>query len=395
MCKWPLILLLFSSVAFADIGSVTTVTGTATIKRGSSFITVAKGTPIETNDRVESKSGDVLITFKDNTTVKVTSNSALVIDDFVYDPATQGGKLGLKAAEGTVRYVSGNIAHNNPNSVNIKTPTAAIAVRGTDFVMSVDETGKSLVVLMPTCEENVQIVNLKGLVCGSGAIDVESGGHIIHMDQPYQAVITETEGNAPIGPVVVNLNNTPIGNNLHLSPPQTLAGQSIQIAARTAAEKTGDVKKENSQKQDPQTQTAGVDSAAAQVTQQQQQQQQQQEEQQQQEAQAAAKSITTATNEMNALAASGVAISNSQTGDPNVFEIHQNNNPNLVQIGWGYASLSTNGHNYTNIALPTDTQVLVVVSQDRQIDAYNYASGAKAFGSITVIQNYSTATPVH
>ena len=394
-----MLLLLISTVSFADIGNVTDITGTATIKRGSSIITIAKGTLVEMNDRVETKNGDVKIKFKDDTTVRVTASSALVIDDFVYDPKTQGGKLGLKAAEGTVRYVSGNIAHNNPNSVNIKTPTAAIAVRGTDFVMSVDETGKSLVMLMPTCEENVQIVNLKGLVCGSGAIDVESGGHIIHMNQPYQAVIAETEGDAPVGPVVVNLSNTPIGNNLHLSPPQTMTGHSIQTAAKTAAEKTGDAKKDDNKKEDSkqttndQVSNGATDSQASVVQQQQQKQQQQQEEQQQQDAQAAAKAITTATNELNALQSSGVSVNNTQTGDPNVFEIHQNNNPNLVQIGWGYASLT--GHNYANVALPTDSQVLVVVSQDRQIDAYNFASGAKAFGSITIIQNYSNATPTH
>ena len=111
--------LFLAGAACADIGSVTEFSGTAIIKRGKDTITVAKGTTVEMNDRVETKNGKLKITFKDNTTVNVTESSALVIDDFVYDPKSGAGKLNLKAAAGTVRYASGNIAHNNPNAVNL------------------------------------------------------------------------------------------------------------------------------------------------------------------------------------------------------------------------------------------------------------------------------------
>lgn len=393
MRKWTLLLLFVTTVTFADIGSVTSVTGPSIIKRGASTITVVAGTPVESNDRVETKSGEVKITFKDNTTVKVAPSSALVIDDFVYDPKTQGGKLGLRAAEGTVRYVSGNIAHNNPNAVNIKTPTASIAVRGTDFVMSVDETGKSLVMLMPTCEENVQIVNLKGLVCGSGKIDVDSGGHIVHLSKPYEATIVGINGDIPTAPIVVNLSNTPIGNNLIITPPQTLAGISVQTAAKAAAQKTGDAAKDSGAKDSgPKDATASAPPAdsAAQVTQQQQQQQQQRESDQQAADAQAAKAVQQAVSELDALMSAGVKVNSSPAQDSNVFEVFKDNNPNLNQIGWGYATLSPNGHNYANVSLPSDTQVLVVVTQDRQTDAYNFGP-AKPQGSITISQTYNGA----
>ena len=384
-------LLLVATAAVADIGSVTEVTGIAIIKRGSSSVAVSKGTLVEMNDRVEAKAGEVKIVFKDDTTVRVTASSALVIDDFVYDPKTKGGKLGLKAAEGTVRYVSGNIAHNNPNSVNIKTPTAAIAVRGTDFVMAVGETGASTVILMPTCEIENNI-NLKGLICGSGAIDVESGGHIIHMTKPYEAAMVFNQDDAPMGPVVVDLGGAPIGNNLMITPPKTPTGMTIQQAARSAAEKTGDVKKkesvdkkeDNKQAQGPENNNPTSGEAAAQQQQQQQQQQAQSSEQQQQEQAALLNKVI----DTSALKAAGVNVSNAASGDPNVFEIHKDNNSTLQQLGWGYASLSANGHNYANIALPTDSQVLVIVTQDRVTDAYNFSSSTKAYGSIVINQSY-------
>ena len=392
MRKWLLLASFISTVAFADIGSVTEAAGTAAIKRGKDTITITKGTLVETNDRVETKNGKVKITFKDGTTVSITESSALVIDDFVYDPKSQGGKLGLKAAEGTVRYVSGNIAHNNPNSVNIKTPTATIAVRGTDFVMSSDETGKSLVMLMPTCEENVQHVNLKGLVCGSGKIDVQSGGEIIHLDKPYQATMIETAGTAPTPPVVVNLAYTPIGNNLHLSPPQTMSGENIQRAAKAAAVKTGDAKKEDTKQASNDSSSTGQSAeASASVTQEQEAKERQAVADQQAAAAAAAKAIAQAAAEEAALQAQGVKVSSAPADDPNVFAVFKDNNPNLNQIGWGYASLSQTGNNYANVALTPNSQVLVVVTQDRQIDAYNFAGGNnKPQGSITITQSYNT-----
>lgn len=382
MKRWALLLCLVSTMAVAEIGSVVDLTGSAIIKRGKTVITVAKGTGVETDDRVEAKNGQVNIKFKDNTTVKVTENSALVIDDFVYDPKSGAGKLGLKAAEGTVRYVSGNIAHNNPNAVNIKTPTASIAVRGTDFVMAVDETGKSLVMLMPTCEENVQVVNLKGLVCGSGKIDVDSGGHIVHLDKPYQATIVGTEGDVPTTPIIVNLSGTPIGNNLIIRPPTTMAGLAVQQAAKSAAQKTGDAKKEDSAKADPN----GPTLAEANNTQQQEKQQQSEKEKAQAESDAA---VANATQKLLDLQKKGVIVKVNPEEDPNIFKIYKNDNPNLNQIGWGWFGISSSGLNYAGITVANDSKILLTVTQDRVTDAYNFnGTNTKPQGSITISQSY-------
>ena len=374
MKKWLLLLSwLISTAVFAEIGSVTDLTGTAVIKRGKETVAIAKGTPVETNDKVETKNGIVNIKFKDDTTVKVTENSSLVIDDFVYDPKNSaGGKLSLKAAAGTVRYVSGNIAHNNPNSVKINTPTAAIAVRGTDFVMAVDETGKSLVMLMPTCEIE-QSVNLKGLTCGSGKIDVDSGNTIVRLDQPYQATIVETAANPPSLPVIVNLSNTPIGNNLIIRPPMTMSGQSIQQTARAAAEKTGDAKKEDKQ------QMAQAEAQAV----------QEQEKQQQQQLLEAQAKEDAALAELLKLKDQGVDVKSSSNTDEHVVRMYKNDNPNLNQTGWAWMGLSPNGNNFTAITLTNDTKALVVVTQDRITDAMNFSGPyGKPQGIITINQSY-------
>ena len=377
MKLWPIVLWLVVTAAAADIGSVVDLSGTAVIKRGKEIIAVTKGTVVNTNDKVETKNGVVNIRFKDATTVKVTENSTLVIDDFVYDPKNAaGGKLSLKAASGTVRYVSGNIAHNNPNSVKINTPTASIAVRGTDFVMSVDETGKSLVMLMPTCENN-QIVNLRGTVCGSGKIEVDSGSKIITLDKPYQATIVETAATPPTAPVIVNLANTAIGNNLLIRPPNTVSGASIQQAARAAAEKTGDAKRDDEKRDNRDPSAAEAKSTGD---------QQRGNQERTVAAQAAeerAVSLLTELKEKN------VIVTDKAYENEHVVRYYKNDNPNLNQLGWGYMSLSATGNNFTAISLANDTKILVVVTQDRITDAYNFAGGnSKPQGSIIINQSY-------
>ena len=377
MKRWALLLWLLSTAAVADIGSVFELSGTAVIKRGKETIAVVKGTVVATNDKVETKNGVVNIKFKDNTTVKVTENSALVIDDFVYDPKNAaGGKLSLKAAAGTVRYVSGNIEHNNPNSVKINTPTAAIAVRGTDFVMAVDETGKSMIMLMPTCETE-QNVNLKGLSCGSGKIDVDSGSTIIRLDKPYQATIVETASTPPSPPVIVNLSNTPIGNNLIIRPPLTVSGVGIQQAARSAAQRTGDAQKDDDRKdsRDP----SAVEAKATND--------QQKDRQEKTTREQAAEDRALAV--LNELKEKGVKVSDKPFENEHVVRYYKNDNPNLNQLGIGYMSLSANGNNFTAISMVSDNKVLVVVTQDRITDAFNFAGGySKPQGSIIINQSY-------
>ena len=372
-----MLLWLFTTAAVADIGSVVDLSGTAVIKRGKETIAVIKGTSVLTNDKVETKNGVVNIRFKDDTTVKVTENSSLVIDDFVYDPKNAaGGKLSLKAASGTVRYVSGNIAHNNPNSVKINTPTAAIAVRGTDFVMAVDETGKSLVMLMPTCELP-QMVNLKGLTCGSGKIDVDSGTHIVRLDKPYQATIVETASTPPSPPEVVNLSGSPIGNNLIIRPPTTISGAAIQQAARSAAEKTGDAKRDDDKKdsKDPGT-------AEAKAT-------DDQRKDQQEKTASAQAAEDRALALLTELKDKGVTVTDKAFENEHVVRYYKNDNPNLNQLGIGYMSLSASGNNFTAISLTNDNKNLVVVTQDRITDAFNFAGTYnKPQGSIVINQSY-------
>jgi hypothetical protein len=381
--------LMLAMSAQADIGSVTESSGTAIIKRGKDTIQIVKGTEIKINDKVETKNGKVKIVFKDDTNVTVTESSSLVIDDFVYDPKSGAGKLGLKAAAGTVRYVSGAIA-KDPKNVKINTPTAAIAVRGTDFVMAVSETGSSMIMLMPTCETE-QNVNLKGLTCGSGAIDVETPAGIVQLNRPYQATLVETLNGVPSPAVIVALNGMTIGNNLMVNPPRTTTGVSVIAAARAAAVATGDAKKsDNKDKRDEKDdkddakdgekqQVAGKQDGGGDKSQRKNRESGSEEEE---KTSTKANSLEQANKDSlaNEIASAG------DTENPYVKKLFKDKSE-TQQVGWLYESLSPNSRNYTNVVMPLDTKVMVTVTQDMQTNQWSFAPG-KPIGQIVINQNY-------
>jgi hypothetical protein len=213
--------------SWAGVGKVTEQSGPTEIVRNKKSISSSLNTAVEMNDTVSTARAKATLTFEDKTTVKLTEHSKMIIDDFVYDPKKGAGKLGMKMALGTARYASGQIAKNNPQQVAIKTPTASIAVRGTDFSMTVDELGRSLVVLLPSCDD-------KG--CVTGAIEVSNFGGVVLLDVPYQATLVNSSYTMPSEPIVVKLDQANINNMLIISKPKEVA----------EAEQAGTAKKEKS-----------------------------------------------------------------------------------------------------------------------------------------------------
>jgi hypothetical protein len=234
------LLLTFTSPSWAGIGTVSENKGTACeVERNKKKMPGVKGAEIESMDTYTTGACTSNITFKDDTKVKVTENSRLLIDDFVFDPKkSDAGKLALKVGMGTVRYASGQIAKNNPQQVNIKTPTATVAVRGTDFTMTVDETGESLVMLVPSCkdEKDVKQFELDEQRCKVGSIVVSTSAGSVTLDKAFEATYVTSTSMMPTPPVVVSTIESKIGNNLIIVKPQEVQ-QAIKEAGKSKRER--------------------------------------------------------------------------------------------------------------------------------------------------------------
>lgn len=225
MKSWRYVLLILLPTATlcqaGPIGTVTEQINTpASIVRSNSTLQGIKGAGVEMNDAIRTQSGKLGITFDDETKVQVSENSKLVIDDFVYDPKSKSGKLGAKIALGTVRYASGQIAKNSPQNVALTTPTATVAVRGTDFTASVDEIGTSTVILLPSCPNDRKTRTIKDIEvnCKTGEIVVSTEAGSVILNKPFQATKVTTRMQPPSKPVTLNLSEQAIDSILIATP---------------------------------------------------------------------------------------------------------------------------------------------------------------------------------
>ena len=159
-------------------------------------------------DEAVTANGTMRIDFVDETRVELTEQSRLVIDEFVYDPANDIGSLSMKASLGTVRYASGQIAKKYKQNVKIRTPSATIGVRGTDFVMVVDEMGGSMITLLPSCDT--------AGMCYVGEIEVMTDAGFVVLNQAFQATATVHGMRKPTSPVVLDISEDMINNLLIL-----------------------------------------------------------------------------------------------------------------------------------------------------------------------------------
>ena len=224
---------LICSNLFGAAGKITEVTGPTQVTRNQDKIEGKVDVGIEMEDTIETLKSRVGITFEDGTRVQCTEFSKLVIDTFVYDPASGKGKLGLKASLGTVRYASGLIAKNSRDEVKVKTPTASVSVRGTDFSLTVDELGRSLIILLPSLAQYGPPA--------VGSIQVTNGLGTVVLTKAYQATLVASSTTVPSAPVLLNFDDeTKVNNMLILDTPK-----SVTQAAKEAKKASVQVSKED------------------------------------------------------------------------------------------------------------------------------------------------------
>ena len=139
-----LILLASMSIAgsafAAEIGLVKVAQGRVDIQRGAAMVPAKVGTAVHAADViVTGADGAAGITFTDNSLVSVGANSVFAIDKYRFDTTTNAGEFEGNLRKGRLAAVSGKMVKQSPESMKIRTPSAIMGVRGTEFVVQVDE----------------------------------------------------------------------------------------------------------------------------------------------------------------------------------------------------------------------------------------------------------------
>ena len=124
----------------ADIGLIKVSKGAVQIERGGAKVPANVGSPLRASDViVTGADGSAGITFTDNSLVSVGPNSVFAIEKYSFDSTTHAGQFEGNLRQGRLAAVSGKMVKQSPESMKIRTPSAVMGVRGTEFVVQVDE----------------------------------------------------------------------------------------------------------------------------------------------------------------------------------------------------------------------------------------------------------------
>ena len=151
----------------------------------------------------------------------MTEHSEIVIDEFVYDPDPTKSKLALNFASGTARFITGALGTIDKENIKITTPTAEIAIRGTDFTATVDEMGRTLIILLPDEFGD-----------SSGEIVVSSMMGQVVLNKPYQATTVSLFEKEPTSPKILDITLGFIDNMLIVSPPKEEISEEETVSRR-------------------------------------------------------------------------------------------------------------------------------------------------------------------
>ena len=210
--RFWLLILFVGTISASEIGGISELTGNGEITRvdSSEALTAELNSGIFSYDDVRTGKGRLAIQFLDDSVVKLTEHSKLIIDEYIFDPDPNKSKMALNMASGTARFITGKLGRINKQNISIKTPTATIGIRGTDFTTTVDELGRSLVILLPD-EDGTS----------SGEITVTTASGVEILNEPFQATMVSAWETPPTRPVTLaNMTLGLIDNMLIVSRPE-------------------------------------------------------------------------------------------------------------------------------------------------------------------------------
>lgn len=191
-----------------DVGEISELSGYAKVIRDKDY-EGSLNFDIQQLDDVRTSAGRVAITFLDESKVRLTEHSKLIIDEYIYDPNPSKSKMALKFASGTARFITSSLNRIDKQNISLKTPTADIAIRGTDFTCTVDELGRSLIILLPDANGDA-----------SGEIVVSTMMGSVTLNKPYEATTAQLSLQEPTKPVILDLSLEFIDNMLIVNPPR-------------------------------------------------------------------------------------------------------------------------------------------------------------------------------
>ena len=153
-----------AAIAATPSGTVVAVIQATSVVGSTGQHVLEPEAPIFMGDRVNTDTiGEAQIKFRDNTRLVVGPNSSLLIDKFVFSDEATARSVTINAVRGTFRFITGS---SPSNAYLIRTPTATIGLRGTQFDFAIGARGETRLALygggVRFCDLQQRCVELKG-----------------------------------------------------------------------------------------------------------------------------------------------------------------------------------------------------------------------------------------
>ena len=142
--SWVLLMAISGGIALAaqaaDIGQIKVAKGKVSIERGAQTLPGDVGARLQPADVLKTGAdGSVGVTMSDNTVLSAGPNSVLALDKYEFDSTTSQGQFDASLQKGSLAVISGRIAKQSPDAMKVRTPSSILGVRGTEFVVSVND----------------------------------------------------------------------------------------------------------------------------------------------------------------------------------------------------------------------------------------------------------------
>ncbi|MGE5199115.1 MAG: VCBS domain-containing protein [Rhodospirillaceae bacterium] len=127
-----------AATAGTPIGQVETLAGEATVQRADGTVeTLGPGSKIFLNDVLQTGAdGRLAVTFVDGTIFTLSAASRMVVDNLIYDPASQSNSGGFNLIQGSFVFIAGQVARTG--GMDVSTPSATMGIKGTTVLVEID-----------------------------------------------------------------------------------------------------------------------------------------------------------------------------------------------------------------------------------------------------------------
>ncbi|MFA5159798.1 MAG: FecR domain-containing protein [Candidatus Omnitrophota bacterium] len=172
-----------AGVAAAVKGDVKTVT-----PPGKAPHTLKSGDKVFVGDKIETgMDGRLQVLLLDQTVFTLGPLGAITVDEFVYNPSNDDGKVKASVMKGIFRVVSGEVAHKKPENMSVDLPAGAIGFRGTNVAGIIDGKKSMIVLLGPVGVGHIYVTNVvNGKVVG---VDIDRIGNATIVNGPNSAPV--------------------------------------------------------------------------------------------------------------------------------------------------------------------------------------------------------------